>query len=131
MNNDEKIATVKEYIDYCNGTNEYHQYNQLHASALLTDGAKLVAEEFGAFWMIDVILSYQTTENRKKWRKHGYFTQLWELKKNKDDSATVTMSFNDFETEMKQEIPFTDFPMGKFLWKFNSYDLVICLPCED
>ena len=115
----------------CNGTNDYHQYNQFFASALITDGVKLVADEFGAYWMIDLILSYQTREFKKKNHDDGYFIQHWTLEV-KDGIGLAYMNFNHGGTNViEQKIPFTDFPMGKFLWTYNSYDSVICLPAED
>lgn len=131
MNKNEKIEKVKEYMAHCNGTNEYHQYNQFYASALITDGVMLVCEEFEAFWMIDLILFYQTIKFKQKNLENGNSLQYWTLEV-KDDVGLAYMEFAyGNKREIEQKIPFTDFPVNTFQWTYNAYDEVICLPCED
>lgn len=40
------------------GTEHYYRWNLLYPNFLLTDGAKFLAEEAGAFWLMDLFASY-------------------------------------------------------------------------
>lgn len=136
MKTEEKIEIVKSYMTGCNGTNEYHTYPTISGIGYLSDGVKLVAETFGAFWMIDIILSYQTRAFTLKNHENGDYTQYWSLDVNEKNGAVASMSFHEDDegnaiNVITQDIEFTDFPMKSFLWKFNSYDKVLCLLAED
>lgn len=101
------------------GTEQYHQHwmRQL----VFTDGVKYVADAGGAFWLIDVIASYQ--------RKRKEPFQIWELKVKSDKSCVVTMREDTGQpTKVRQEIPYTDFPLESI--KFYLIDGVLLLPSE-
>lgn len=131
MSNEEKVKTIADYIATCNGTDRYHYYPSMFAVANMTDGVKLVADTAGAYWMVDLILSYQTPEFKKKNHEQGNFLQYWFLKVNDDQSAVAYMEFHEGEKVIKQEIEYTDFPMKEFSWIYNSYDSVMALIAED
>jgi hypothetical protein len=130
MTKKEKIKEVQDYTIGCNGTNEYHLYNTFLKSVYLTDGVKLVAENLEAYWMIDLILSYQTKNFREKNHEVGNFIQYWFIKVNNDDTADVWMEFHKGEEIIEQKIPRTDFPVKEFNWVYNSYDNTIALIAE-
>lgn len=130
MSNEEKIQKIKEYISQCNGTDKYHLYNGLMASANLTDGVVLVCETAGAYWMIDLILSYQTTEFKQKNHEQYNYLQYWVLKVNHDNTAVAYMEFQEGKREIEQQLEYTDFPMKEFTWVYNTYDSVIALIAE-
>jgi hypothetical protein len=132
MTDQEKIAVMDEYRSFCNGTDEYHQYNNFISSANITDGIKLMADTYDAYWFLDLILSYQTREWKKRHPPMDYPLQYWFLKKNEGkDSCTVWMEYIEGIPAIKQEIEYTDFPEQEFKMKFNAYDLVMCLYEED
>lgn len=132
MTNEEKIGALDEYRLACNGTDQYHQYNFITASAILTDGIKLMAEVYNAFWLIDLILSYQTKAWKKEHPPIEYPLQYWFLKKHEQgNGCTVWMEYIDGIPAIKQEIEYTDFPEAEFKLKYNAYDSVICLYEED
>ena len=132
MSNQEKIDVLDEYRSFCNGTDNYYQFNTFTASALITDGVKLMAETYGAYWLLDLILSYQTKEWKKKHPPIEYPMQYWFLKKDEGkDSCTVWMEYIEGVPAITQKIECTDFPEQEFKLKFNAYDLVMCLYEED
>ena len=111
-----KTLTQAE-LDQFTGTEQYHQHwmRQL----VFTDGVKYMAEAGGAFWLIDVIASWQ--------RKEPF--QIWELKVNPDKSCIVTMKEDTDEPILvTQEIPYTDFPLDEI--KLYEIDGVLLLPSE-
>ena len=88
-------------LNQCIGTSQYllHWARQLK----FTDGIKFLADNAGAYWLIDAIASYQ--------RKEPF--QLWQLKV-KDSKAVLTMKEDSGEpTLVKQEITYTDFPLDE------------------
>jgi len=88
-------------LNQCIGTTQYF----IHWTKTLkyTDGIKFLADNAGAYWLIDAIASYQ--------RKEPF--QLWELKVN-DSKAVLTMKEDTNEPVLvKQEITYTDFPLDE------------------
>lgn len=80
-----------------------------HPSGLvITDGVKFLADEAGAYWLIDLIASYQ-----KRCRKDAMLRdfQIWELKKTGPKTARVSCLRDTDRPVFAQDIPFTDFPL--------------------
>lgn len=89
---------------------------------VLSEGALHVAQEGGAFWLIDVIFSHQTDP---KVAKEEF--QVWTLQV-MDGGAVVTCDDGNGNVITKQEIEYTDFPLPKItLWLQNK---TIFLPSE-
>jgi len=93
------------------GTECYYAYL---AGLKLTDGVKYLAEVAGAYWLLDVIASYQI--GNAKIRREPF--QVWELKLSPDNATTgkheavVTMKTDtDHPLLVKQQIEYTDFPL--------------------
>jgi hypothetical protein len=92
---------LQNRLSQCIGTTQYF----LHWTKTLkfTDGVKFLADNAGAYWLIDAIASYG--------RKEPF--QLWELKVN-DSKAVLTMKEDTGEPVLvKQEITYTDFPLDE------------------
>jgi len=103
------------------GTIHYYKH---FTGLLFTDGVKHLAERAGAFWLIDLIASWQG-----KQRVKSCPFQIWELKVNGDRTATVTMKEDDGEPyKVKQKIEYTDFPLSEI--KLYCIDGVLLLPSE-
>jgi len=100
------------------GTENYYK----HWKGVYTDGIKEMAEQFKAYWLIDVVFSYQD-------KKIGLIPfQVWEITST-GDKATVEMKEDtDQPILIKQEIGFTDFPEG--MLKMYYIDNVLMLPSE-
>lgn len=92
------------------GTSQYYLYL---AGLKLTDGVKFMADEGGAYWLLDIIASYQVDYKIRR----EYF-QVWELKLSPDNATTgkheavVTMKTDAGRPLMvEQQIEYTDFPL--------------------
>ena len=84
------------------GTVNYHRH---WLGGVYTDGVQYLAEQVGAYWLIDAIFSYRRRES----------FQIWTLKKNADDNgAVLTMQEDTGEPiKVRQKIPYTDFPLDQ------------------
>ena len=97
--------------------------------ALLTDGAEYVAEQAGAFWLMDIIGSYQRILRNQPF-------QVWKLQPNKTtDGALVVCEDGNKNVLVQQRIKYTDFPFinGEefVLWACDNGDgVTIMLPSE-
>ena len=104
------------------GTELY--YRHLIGNYLYTDGIKYLAENANCYWLLDLVGSYQAY---KKIKVIPF--QLWILTVNQDQTARVVMKEDsDTPVVIKQEIPFTDFPLKNISLYF--IDNVLLLPSE-
>lgn len=111
-------------LNHFTGTEKYYRYL---AGLKLTDGVKYLAEEAKAYWLLDIIASYQTKPSIRK----EHF-QVWELKLSLDNAATgkhaavVTMKTDTNNPLLvKQEIDYTDFPLDSItLWLIDGVILL-------
>jgi len=106
------------------GTETWHRYNPiLFPNVLLTDGATFIADNAGAYWLIDAISSYIP------YIKGGWALARLTVKDNKG-ILTIDDGTNSIIT---QEYAYTDFPLDEI--EFNVVDndeaWVICLPSEN
>jgi len=92
------------------GTTGYYRYL---AGLKLTDGVKYLADEAGAYWLLDIIASYQLQDEI---RREPF--QVWELKLSPNNATTgkyeavVTMKTDTNRPLLvKQQIEYTDFPL--------------------
>ena len=46
-------------LGHFTGTMEWHKWSILYPRFVLTDGAKYLADKAGAYWLMDIIGSYQ------------------------------------------------------------------------
>ena len=115
-------------LDQFTGTEHYYRYL---LGLKLTDGVKFLADAAGAYWLLDIITSYQATDKIR--REHF---QVWELKllpkaegNPHAQPAVVTMKTDsDKPLMVRQEICYTDFPLESItLWLIDG---VILLPSE-
>ena len=90
-----------------------------------TDGVKYLAEQAGAFWLIDLVASHQTPRLRQE------EFQIWTLKvdRSKTPMAVATCQADTHaKVLVQQEIEYTDFPLPSIkLWLVDS---VLMLPNE-
>src|SRR5262245_18551467 len=95
-----------------------------------TEGVKYLAEQAGAYWLIDAIASYQS-QPRFVRNERLRELQLWRLIVRLDRTALLTWS-EDSPVEQHlvstQEIEFTDFPLDE-LTLYVEGD-VLLLPSE-
>lgn len=88
-----------------------------------TDGVKELVEQCKAYWLIDLVISYQTDK-----RIHAESFQVWELKRCKGDAFVVIATDGNKNVIARQQISFSDFPYDEVtIW---LVDETILLPNE-
>ena len=119
--------TLKELeaeLQQFTGTENYYKYM---GNVVLTDGTKYLADRAGAYWLMDVVASWQTA--KKVACEHF---QLWKLEVKEDKKATVLADDGNGNEIARQKIPYTDFPLRSqrlYLVNDGRYR-VLMLPSE-
>ena len=113
----------KKVLDGFTGTTRY--YHHLIGDFNYTDGVHYLAQQGKCYWLLDLIGSYQMSD--EKVNKIPF--QIWELKVNEDKSAVASMKEDsDKPLLVKQRIPYTDFSLEHIkLWLIDG---VLILPSE-
>jgi hypothetical protein len=115
---DIKLADLHQFT----GTEEWYRH-PLNQNVLFTEGAKYVADQAGAYWLLDEIALAQLAEASVK----GEEFQVWTLDV-EANRATLSCGNGNGTQVYAKEIAFTDFPApGITLW---CTDKVILLPSE-
>lgn len=98
-------TTIESTLAHFGGTENYYR----HATGRLvyTDGVRFLAHAARAYWLIDVIASWQVRAQQDLALRDF---QLWEVTVT-GSRATVTCSRDAGDEAFRQEIPFTDFPL--------------------
>jgi hypothetical protein len=105
------------------GTENWYRHG-INRNVLFTDGAKYVADQGGAYWLLDTIAICQRHEKRVAAEPF----QVWTLKVRDDQTASLVCGDGNDNIVYTQHIEFTDFPLDEIaLWFANN---VIYLPSE-
>jgi hypothetical protein len=113
----------KNDLQHFTGTENWYRHS-LNRTVLYTDGVKYMAEQGGAFWLVDEIALAQRFE---ACLQNEHF-QVWQLKVNDNNTATLTCEDGDDLTLFSKGISFTDFPLPEIILYFCNN--VILLPSE-
>jgi len=105
------------------GSENWYRHG-INRNVVFTDGAKYVADEGGAYWLLDAIAIAQRFE--KSVAAEGF--QVWKLKVNEDRTASLVCDDGNNNIVYTQHIAFTDFPLDEI--KFYFTDNTILLPSE-
>jgi len=116
----EGTKILNDKFSMCTGTEHY--YKHWTNRGVYTDGVKAMAEEFKAYWLIDVVLSYQDGKIRK------VPFQIWEIVSENSKAVVEMKEDTDEPILVQQKIPYTDFPEGTF--KMYYINDVLLLPSE-
>lgn len=114
---------ISEYIAQCNGfENTYRHWLR----GVYSEGVKYVADQAGAFWLIDAIMSHQTAKVQAAC--DGF--QHWTLTKNKTGSGAKLVCTDGGrggkpKIVVKQAIEFTDFPMQSIEFYYENGVLML------
>lgn len=112
------MQNANDALRHHNCTDGYYRFNY---GLITTSGVKALAEMFKAFWLLDVIASYQPQLKNEEF-------QVWRLKRFDDDSAIVKCEDGNGKRLVMQEVPFTDFSAGETtIWVESG---VALLPSE-
>lgn len=107
------------YAEY-RGTDHYYKHG---FGFTTTDGAQQLAEDYGANWFIDLIISHQTNA---KVRAEGF--QVWKLQRVEGDQFKAICEDGNDNVVVTQEIEYSDFKDDSVtMW---CIDKVILLPSE-
>ena len=106
-------------------TGSEHWYRHgLNWNVLYTDGAKFVADEGGAHWLLDAIALAQRFVKSLA----GVPFQVWKLAVRLDQTATLTCEDGNGKAVYSKAIEHTDFPLPEIALYFT--DKTILLPSE-
>jgi hypothetical protein len=110
-------------LEWFTGSTQLYEHIISDYKMLITEGVKYLAEEGHAYWLLDLILSYQWTP---KFFKEEF--QVWTLTKQRDESWLIECTDGNNGYITHQHIPFSDFPLETIrLWVVNQ---TIMLPSE-
>ncbi len=105
------------------GTEQWYRH-ALVRDVLFTDGVKYVADNAGAYWLIDEIAFAQRSDARVAAEEF----QNWKLAVNADKTAVLTCDDGNGDVVFTKRIEFTDFPLDEIALYFTNS--VILLPSE-
>jgi len=106
---------IESRLNRFSGTEEYHRFNMMFRNVVATDGAMEMANLCGAYWLLDVVGSWQRKIVQKFGPKEGLEFQNWTLKKRpRAGGCIVTCDDGNGNKMVSQTIPYTDFPLDKF-----------------
>ena len=119
LTNDEFQLSLRSFT----GTEEWYKVF-VNPKVLYTEGAKYVAEYFGAFWLLDSIAAHQF---EKKIAKEDF--QVWKLEVDvKESKGKLICEDGNNNVVFTEALSFTDFPFPEVtLWFSNN---TIFLPSE-
>lgn len=96
----------------------------INRTVLYTEGVRYVAENGGAYWLIDEIALIQPYD--KKVAAEPF--QAWKLTVRADRTATLVCEDGNGNLVFTKEIEFTDFPLAEIEFYFT--DNTLLLPSE-
>ena len=119
ISTDRAAALAPEQLRQFTGSERWYRH-PLVRNILFTDGAKYVADQGGAYWLLDEIALAQRFARQE--------FQVWKLAVKPDRSATLSCEDGNGKTVFEKAIPWTDFPVERIeLWLEND---TIYLPSE-
>ena len=96
----------------------------INRAVLFTDGAKYVADQAGAYWLLDEIAIIQPHDARLR----GEEFQVWKLAVNADQTGVLTCEDGNDNVVYTKELEYTDFPLDGITLYFTNN--TILLPSE-
>jgi hypothetical protein len=107
------------------GTEKY--YAHFMGISVYTDGVKAMADTFEAYWLIDLVVSYQMV---KSVRTKPF--QIWTITSEDSKAALEMQEDCDQPVVIRKDIPFTTFPDGTLRMYFidDGTNRVLLLPSE-
>jgi hypothetical protein len=117
-----KILNKADLAQYTGSENWYR--HAINRAVLFTDGAKYVADQAGAYWLLDEIAIIQPHSARVAAEEF----QVWKPAVKPDHRGVLTCEDGNDNVVYTKEIEYTDFPPeGITLWFTNN---TILLPSE-
>ena len=114
----------QQELRHFTGTENWYRHG-LARAVTYTDGVKFVAENCGAYWLIDEIALSNMTEKKLKMEEF----QVWKFVVNVEKGTGVlTCEDGNDKNVYSKKITFTDFPYPEIKFFFTGN--VIMLPSE-
>lgn len=108
------MTNANDHFGSGNGSESFYQ-NPL-SPFIYTDGVKDMADTCGAYWLVDLVISYQLEKNV---RLEPF--QVWQLKRVEDDAFQVEATDGNDKQIASQKIPFSDFGYDQAtIWMVNG-----------
>jgi hypothetical protein len=104
-----QLETIQSTLAQFSGTENYYRSSAFTKDFVHTDGVHYLATTFGAFWLIDAIVSHQGKASLKR---EGF--QAWTLRTRTEPEgqAAILICDDGNGNELaRQNIPYTDFPL--------------------
>ena len=116
-------AELEAHLTHFTGSGDFYKHS---TGLVFTDGVKFLADRAGAYWLIDLIASWQKRARKDRMLRDF---QIWELRVDIKARTADAICFRDANDEaFRQSISFTDFPLPSVtLYVEND---VVCLPSE-
>ncbi|MBO3462853.1 DUF6876 family protein [Aetokthonos hydrillicola] len=93
-----------------------------------TEGVRYLAQEAGAYWLIQLIAGFQKDKRLKaKWEILLDF-QLWKLTVNEDKTAVLCCEDGNYNVILSHKIEYTNFPLSEI--ELFCENQVLLLPTE-
>jgi Family of unknown function (DUF6876) len=105
------------------GSENWYRHG-VNRSVLFTDGVKFLADQGGAYWLLDEIAIIQPYNKRVAAEEF----QLWKLVVRPNRTAALTCDDGNGNIVFTKEIEYTDFPLPEISLYFENS--VIMLPSE-
>jgi hypothetical protein len=90
------------------GTEEYHPFSVIFPKYLLTDGTEYLAETAGAYWLMDMIASYQAN-----YSEESFVVARYAGTPNASGLFSLTDDIPANRTFATQSVEFSDFPLDE------------------
>ena len=117
-----KTLNISDLVRFT-GTEQWYRHG-INRKVLFTDGAKYVADQAGAYWLLDEIALIQPYDKRLAAEEF----QVWKLAVNADQSAMLTCEDGNDHVVYTKPIEYTDFPSAGITLYFTNN--TILLPSE-
>jgi hypothetical protein len=121
MTNQTKLT--KSALDQFTGSENWYRHG-INRSVLFTDGAKYLADQAGAYWLLDEIAITQRHDKHVATEEF----QVWKLAVRTDHTATLNCDDGNGKIVFSKEIEYTDFLLDEITLYFTNN--VIHLPSE-
>ena len=119
----QKALAIKNSLAQFTGTESYHKFSIL-SKLVITDGVKYLCDKASAYWLMDLIASYQSKCQKDEMLRD---MQFWTITVN-GSQAVVKCERDTNDVAFSQKIGYTDFPLDEI--KLYCQNGVILLPSE-
>lgn len=108
------------YLRQFTGSEQWYRHGIVR-DVLFTDGAKFVADQGGAYWLLDEIALAQRFEKNVAAEEF----QLWTLTVNPDHTATLACEDGNGNAVYSKAIEYTDFPLAEIALYFTNKTILL------